>query len=145
MAAGVQADLRSAHAGRGEAQAAGVECYQRDLEPAAFLSDQVLLGDAHVVEGDHPVCERSETHESATMLYRYAFGGGVHDEGADLMCLGVRCHHYDYLGEGTVRAPELLTIENIGIAFGSEGRGGAQSRWVGAHVLLGERESRYRA
>jgi len=71
----------------------------------------------HVVETDDAVGERFEAHEAAAVLDLHARPVGLDDEAADLLRLGVARHHDEQLGQRAVRAPELLAVQNEGVAM----------------------------
>ncbi len=57
---------------------------------------------------------------------------------------GIARHHHQQLGEGAVRAPELLAVQDVGIALRRALGGGGEAGRVGADRRLGQGEGRDR-
>src|SRR5262249_33706169 len=92
-AADLQTLFRHPGARGRQRQTPGVERDERDLEALALLADQVLARHADVLEADDAVRERLEAHEAAAVLDLHTRRGGLHDEAADLLRLGIARHH----------------------------------------------------
>src|SRR5207248_1189336 len=80
--------------GGGEAQAAGVECDQRDLEPVTLLPDHVLLGYAYVVKLEHRVLDAAQAHERVAAHDLEAAPIALHHEGRDAAAVTLSLRHH---------------------------------------------------
>ena len=140
VAANLEADLGHPRHRGGERQASRVESDQGQLQPATFRPQEILPGDAHLVETDDGVFDRVEPHEVAAVRHPDARPGGFHDERRDLPGIRMTRHDHQQLRHGPIGAPELLTVQDIGASvLGPDGCGG-EVGGIRAHVRLGERE-----
>ena len=121
----------------GESDAAGVEGCERDLETLAFEVNDVLARNAHVLEADHPIVERLEPHEVAPSFRLHPFGLGVDNKGADFFRFRITGHDDEKFGQSPIRTPELLSVDDIGVPFGSQRSGRLQRRRVRPNLRLG--------
>ena len=131
-------------ADRGEREPAGVQGGERDLQAQPLGADQVLGGNAHVLEPGDPVLDAPQAHERVAVLDGDAGRMRVDDEGADAaaMTLGARHlgHHHQPVGDDPVGGPELEAVEDVCRAILCWDRRTRHPRGVAAHVVLGEQE-----
>ena len=121
LAADLEAALGGAHRAVGDRQPAVVERGERDLEALALLADQVLARHAHVVEARSPrwraPCRPMKWQRCSTSTP----GQAVSTTKALIFLLfGIARHHHQQLGERAVGAPQLLAVEDVGVAVGRE-------------------------
>src|ERR1051326_9009749 len=149
-------DLEHAACARGapgwNREASRVQRDERELEPEPFAPQQVLFRNVDVFEVDQHIADAAQAHELAAMRDLDAGRVRLHDERGDLLLLfsvddfrrRLRHDHDDFCLQ-SVRAPQLLTVEDPALAVGSRYRARLHLRGIGSDARLGERERGDRA
>jgi hypothetical protein len=132
---------------RGKRQASGVQRRERDSQPVAFLADQVLGGNADLVQVGHTVLDAAQSHELVAVLDGDAGGVRLDDECRDAapvpVALGNARHDHEQFGDDAVGRPELRAVEHVRAVLGRVG-GRAQAGRVRTDVGFGEQERAHR-
>ena len=128
-------------------QSPRVQRHQGDLEAAPFFPQQVLFRDEDVFELDHDVADSTQSHELATVRNLDSRRVHFENECRDLLLLfsvddfrrRLR-HHDDDFRLQTIRAPQLLAVEDP--AFAVRRRNGASLHLgrIGSDAWLGQRK-----
>ena len=143
---------RAQHAGA-ERAAAVVEAGERHVEAAAFLVEQVLLGDLHVGEADARLPGSADAALGAVAAEDLdAFHVGRADERGDrvllLAGLGVLDpllgHHGEQGRERAGGGPLLLAVHDVVVAAFADGAAGFLAAGVAADVRLAQAEGAQR-
>ena len=148
VAGDLEAVLGDADDGGGDEDALGIEGEEERQRALVDLADDVLGGDAGVVEGDREL-PRALDAAGRHRRERYALGAGVDEEEGEavrarqplrvaVVAARRAGHHEDVVGAVGGRDPLLLAREEEGVAVAL--RHGGDAEGVGAGVGLGDRE-----
>src|SRR5712691_9107575 len=144
--------LAHGHGPDGKREPPRVEGDQGQLQPLALAPQHVLLRHAHVGEADHAVVHRLDAHEVAAVRDNHPGRVRLHDERRDLPLFfagddlrGGPRHDDQQLGDGPVRAPQLLAVQYPRLPVLARYRRRLHRRGIGADVRLGQRERRHGA
>ena len=131
--------MHHAGAGGGQGEAAGVESAEGNFKAFADLVHHVLDWYFNIVEMQHAVVQRFESHEAAAGddFDSWRIHGDDECRGGEAFAfLRGACHDNDVRGLEAVGAPELLAIQNVVCAGFVQFRVGLHLRRIGADVLL---------